>query len=201
MSSDNPSKRNSPSAASFQDPRTGRFKKGHHWREHKLFREKKYLHEQYISNGRSTGDIAAEWGVTDSTIIQWLRKHDIPRRTISQARYIKRWGARGANNPMYGRCGDKNPRYIDGSSPERQRVYARSFWKELVKVVYGRDGYKCVRCGAPQTRHNRLHAHHIKPWAGNPQSRLDLNNLIALCRNCHTWVHSKKNLKDEFLSR
>ena len=69
----------------------------------------KKAHAQAKENGfwdqeRNTGDIAAEWGVTDSTIIQWLRKHDIPRRTISQARYIKRWGARGANNPMYGPC-------------------------------------------------------------------------------------------------
>ncbi len=106
---------------------------------------------------------------------------------------------RGAHNGMHGRCGAANPRWIDGSSPERQRLYAQSFWKELVRVVYERDGYRCLRCGAPHGKSNRLHAHHLKPWAGNPTTRFNLSNIVTLCAGCHTWVHSKANTKRDFL--
>jgi 5-methylcytosine-specific restriction endonuclease McrA len=119
---------------------------------------------------------------------------------MSETRRIKKWGASGKANGMFGRCGAENPRWIDGSSPERQRMYARSFWKELVRAVYARDGYKCVRCGAKHTGSNRLHAHHVKAWAGNVDTRFDLRNIITLCEGCHNWVHSKKNTRREYLS-
>ena len=38
---------------------------------------------------------------------------------------MKHWGAVGAANPMFGRTGALNPRYVDGSSPERQRGYVQ----------------------------------------------------------------------------
>lgn len=175
------------------------FKKGEHWRQPKAFRNKEYLLSEYVEKGRSAQEIASEFGVTENAIVYWMDKHGIPRRTISEARDVKHWGAKGEDNPMYGRCGDKNPRWIDGSSPERQSMYARSFWKELMQVVRQRDGNKCVRCGTPNTRKNRLHAHHIKPWAGNPDARFDLSNIITLCQSCHNWVHSKENTENEYL--
>lgn len=201
MSKGKPSNRKCKGAAYFQDQQTGRFKKGLHWREHKAFREKDYLMREYVTNGRSTGDIAIEWGVTDAAIFWWMRKHEIPRRSVSEARSLKKWGLTGSANGMYGKCGDKNPRWIDGSAPLRQTMYARSFWKEIAKTVYERDGYLCQRCGLKHSKQNRLHAHHVKPWAGNPNFRFDTNNIITLCRDCHTWVHSKQNTANEFLSR
>jgi 5-methylcytosine-specific restriction endonuclease McrA len=175
--------------------------KGGHWRNETRLWDKEYLKKEYVEKNKSAKDIAKENGITENGVFYWLAKHKIPRRTTSEARKVKKWGSRGSSNPMYGRCGDKNPRWIDGSSPERQKIYARSFWKELAKAVYERDGYKCKRCGAKHTGKNKLHAHHIKPWAGNPNSRLDLKNIIVLCSDCHTWVHSKGNKKSEFLSR
>ena len=68
MSKGKLSNRKCKGAAYFQDQQTGRFKKGLHWREHKAFREKDYLMREYVTNGRSTGDIAIEWGVTDAAI-------------------------------------------------------------------------------------------------------------------------------------
>ena len=167
------------------------FKPGEHWREHQVFREKEYLVEEYLNKGRSCADIAKEHSVTESAILHWLRKHGIKRRTVSDVRKLKKWRLSGEDNPMYGRYGDKNPRWIDGSSPERQKAYARSFWKEIAKVVLERDRYECKRCGAKHTGKNKLHAHHIKPWAGNPDGRFELSNFITLCQECHNWVHSK----------
>jgi 5-methylcytosine-specific restriction endonuclease McrA len=119
---------------------------------------------------------------------------------MEEIRRIKKWGLTGKQNGMFGRCGAKNPRWIDGSSPLRQTMYARSFWKELAKAVYERDGYACVRCGAKHTKGKKLHAHHIKKWAGNPKSRFDLSNIISLCQICHNWIHSKENSGNEYLS-
>lgn len=105
----------------------------------------------------------------------------------------------GANNGMFGRTGKSNPNYKDGSSPERQRLYASSKWKQLIKHVYKRDDYKCQRCGSPHHSNNKLHAHHLTPWADSIELRFDPSNLITLCNSCHAWVHSNKNTNNEFL--
>ena len=78
-------------------------------------------------------------------------------------------------------------------------MYARSFWKELAKEVYKRDEYKCQNCGSKHTFKNKLHAHHTKTWAKFPMARFEIKNIITLCQECHNWVHSKKNINNNFL--
>lgn len=183
-----------------RDP-NGRFKKGvHAYRSPKPHWERDWLHREYVTKQRSSGEIAAEIGCTESNVLFWLEKHDIQRRSISESRSVKRWGATGAANPMYGRVGAMNPRYVDGSSPERQRLYARHDWKQFLRQIYRRDGFCCVRCRAPKSGPKSLHAHHIKPWAGNPDLRFNENNVVTLCRRCHDWVHSNRNSAREYLA-
>ena len=169
-------------------------------REPKPYWNKKWLEREYVARKRSAFEIASEYGGSEGNVLYFLSKHSIPRRSTSEVRASKKWGSHGAANPMFGRCGSKNPRWIDGSSPERQRMYARSFWKDLVRSVYARDGYKCVRCGAVHGTANRLHAHHVKPWAGNPNARFSLSNIVTVCNVCHNWIHSGKNVRCEYLS-
>lgn len=69
----------------------------------------------------------------------------------------------------------------------------------LSKAVYERDGYRCVRCDSSHTSKISLHAHHIKPWAENPNSRFELKNIVTVCKPCHVWIHSRKNTESEFL--
>lgn len=52
--------------------------------------------------------------------------------------------------------------------------------------VLARDSYKCVRCGST----DRLNVHHIQPWKDNPDLRIDVQNGITLCEQCHKDVHS-----------
>ena len=101
----------------------GQFLPGTNWREPQPFREKSWLEHEYVERGRSTGDIAAQFGVTDAAIIHWLKKHGIPRRSVSEARKLKRWGAVGADNPMWNRRGELNPNWKGGVTPERQAFY------------------------------------------------------------------------------
>lgn len=178
----------------------GQFLPGTHWRPKAHHWDKDWLRKQYVDLGRSTGEIAADAGTTDAAIIYWLRKHDIPRRSVSEARAIKHRGPRGEANPMFGRTGEANPRYVDGSSPERQRMYAQGKGRAFIRQVLKRDGYRCARCKAPKSRPKFLHVHHIRPWAGNERMRFDMANVVTLCRDCHSWVHSKANDKGEFLA-
>lgn len=165
----------------------------------KPHQNKEWLEREYVERQRSASDIAQECTCTEANILQHLRKFGIPRRNMSTIRKSKHWGLRGKANGMSGRTGETNPNYTDGSSPERQRLYASGEWKEIVRTVYKRDNYHCVRCGSPHTGTRSLCAHHIKPWAGNPSLRFDLDNLITLCRVCHHWVHSRENVSREYI--
>ena len=60
----------------------GQFLHGTHLRESQPFREKEWLEREYIELGRSTGDIAAHFGVADDAIIHWLKKHGIHRSAL-----------------------------------------------------------------------------------------------------------------------
>jgi len=74
--------------------------------------------------------------------------------------------------------------YIDGSS--RNRKYGKKEWINLAKQIYGRDDYTCQRCGK---KGGLLNAHHIIPWAGNPELRFEKDNLLTLCVPCHAKEH------------
>ena len=64
----------------------GQFLPGTHWRKEQPFRDRAWLLREYVEHGRSTGDIARQFGVTDAAVLFWLRKHGIPRRDVSAAR-------------------------------------------------------------------------------------------------------------------
>jgi len=177
----------------------GRFLKGEHWRAPRLHWDREWLHHQYVVLGVSTGDLAEECECTDANILHWLKKHGIPRRTVSAARSLKHWGPTGEANPMYGKTGAANPRFVDGSSPERQRLYAQGEGRAFIRDVLKRDGYCCRRCNAPKSGKRSLHVHHLAPWAGNEALRFSLDNAATLCRPCHHWVHSRENTEGEFL--
>jgi 5-methylcytosine-specific restriction endonuclease McrA len=121
------------------------------------------------------------------------------KELLSIAASVPKPYLRGKRNGMSGRTGNTNPNFKDGSSPDRQRLYASSEWRAILRAVYARDDYRCRRCGSEKLRKRWLHAHHISPWAGNPTLRFDLANLVTLCRPCHSWVHSKANRDREYL--
>lgn len=179
---------------------SGQFKKGQHWREVQLFRERAWLVENYVVKERSAGDIAQEFSVTDAAILFWLRRHKIPRRTVSQARSIKHWGAVGVDNPMWNRKGELNPRWKGGVTKARQLFYVGQEWKKACREVWKRDDAKCQRCGLDHRVDPGvpIHVHHLESFAV-VELRADTTNLILLCEPCHLFVHSKKNTHREYL--
>ena len=177
------------------------FKPGQHsWRKPQPHWERDWLVMEYVTKQRSSGDIAHEIGCTDNNILFWLKKHGITRRSTAGARAIKKWVVSGTANGMHGRMGVLNPRYVDGSSPERQRLYVQGNGRAFLRRIYARDNFCCQRCETPKSGPRSLHVHHIRPWAGNASLRFDDDNAVTLCRACHAWVHSKANLERAYLA-
>lgn len=180
--------------------KNGQFGKGDHWRKPQQFREHKWLTQNYVVLQRSAGEIAAEFGVTDAAVLFWLRKHLIPRRSVSEARSIKHWGSSGADNPMWNRRGELNPRWLGGITPDRQAFYVSREWKSACSLVWKRDKAKCRRCNLHKNNSPDMpfHIHHIVSFA-DKKLRADTSNLVLLCEACHHFVHSKKNINHEYL--
>lgn len=50
-----------------------------------------------------------------------------------------------------------------------------------------RDNYQCQHCGSRE----KLHVHHIKPYAKYPKLATVLSNGITLCQDCHIKEHRR----------
>lgn len=122
------------------------------------------------------------------------------RAKISAAAQAQVSRPSGQFHPMFGRTGEANPNYKHGNSPERQRLYSTYEWRVVIEFVYVRDGGECQRCGAAiPEQHKQRHHHHILSFAGFPAERLNPDNVVLLCRQCHEWVHSAQNESRHFL--
>lgn len=177
----------------------GRFIKGHHWRKEKPHWNKEWLFNEYITKKHTIPELAIICDCTDSNISYWIDKHKIPFRSISETRSFKYWGSSGDVNGMFGVRGDSNPNWKGGISPDRQVVYNSQEWKEIVPLVFVKCDYKCLRCGdTHKSNKNPLHIHHLVSFEIS-ELRIEINNLIVLCRKCHHWVHSRKNSKKEYI--
>lgn len=176
----------------------GQFIKGSHWRKAKPYWVKTWLQHQYTIMCKSSKQIGKEQGCKENNILYFLKKHNIPRRTMQQIRQIKHWGLNGEQNGMYGRYGELNPNWRGGITPERQAFYVSEEWKNIVPIIWKRDKATCQKCGYKKDRHGAFHIHHIVPFE-IAELRVDKNNLILLCKDCHDWIHSKKNKHGEYI--
>lgn len=178
--------------------RATEFKPGQHWRPRQPFWDKAWLEREYVERQRSAGDIARQFGVGTAAIMHWLRKHDIPRRSVSDARHVKRWGARREANGMHGRSGQENPNWKGGITPERQAFYSSQEWKDVETAVRERDRGTCQRCGSTESGQRDMHVHHIAPFAV-VHLRAEPSNLVLLCPRCHGFIHRRRNVGREFI--
>jgi len=135
----------------------------------------------------------------------WIgRKHkEESREKIKQASlkdgrvpYLKNGGhwLKGVEKEMH-------PNWKGGFTPERQAFYASEEWSNSVKAIWKRDNAICQKCGVSHnTRDKRgtFHIHHIVSFMVS-ELRSEISNLVLLCKECHLFIHSKKNTTKEFI--
>ena len=163
----------------------GRFVKGEHWRLSRPYWDRDWLAREYTEKERSATEIATQFKITENAILFWLRKHGIPRRSMSEIRSRKKWGLRGKANGMYGIRGDKNPRWKGGLA---SRPQGRIEYREWREAVIKRFGNQCSECGRKNLQGKELHAHHIRSWREFPAERYDHLNGVVICSTCHARV-------------
>lgn len=98
---------------------------------------------------------------------------------------------------------ENHPNYKGGLTHERQSFYSSKEWSNSVKKVWKRDNAICQNCGKKHnSSKNRgsFHIHHIISFQV-PEFRAELSNLVLLCKECHLWVHSKKNIKQKLIKK
>ena len=73
-------------------------------------------------------------------------------------------------------------------------------YKKWVYNVYKRDDYTCQCCGK---RGGDLVAHHLNSYNWDKEHRIDVNNGITLCEQCHRDFHIKygmgNNTKEQYI--
>lgn len=102
---------------------------------------------------------------------------------------------------LKGVTGKGHPSYKGGLTPERQSLYSSEEWSNVVKEVWKRDNAYCQRCNKhhnTEKSRGSFHIHHIVSFQVR-ELRSELSNLVLLCRKCHIWVHSNKNVNKEFI--
>ena len=84
---------------------------------------------------------------------------------------------------------------------ESDPFYRRKEWKRIRAMALQRDGGMCQDCmdrmrSGVGIRPNRATmVHHIIPRSERPDLELDLDNLRALCAECHERNHPEKRSK------
>lgn len=87
--------------------------------------------------------------------------------------------------------GENSPRWQGGCDlDERTRFMQTPKYREWRKSVFKRDNFTCQIC--QKKKSGRLNAHHIKSYRDFPDLRLEVNNGITLCNECHRKLHSNK---------
>lgn len=94
----------------------------------------------------------------------------------------------GERNGMYGITGEKHPKW-NSELTDEDRIDSRKYpeYDSWRRKVFERDDYTCQRCKC-RTGGN-LNAHHINGYHWDENSRIEVDNGITLCNDCHKEFH------------
>jgi len=64
-------------------------------------------------------------------------------------------------------------------------------WRKVRALALKRDRYLCLNCIKGDRVTPAEDVHHVAPIRVAPERRLDLNNLMSVCRPCHSMLEPK----------
>lgn len=143
----------------------------------------------YWGNQYSQSEIANFFGCTHGFILKEMRRYGIPARPLSESNKL-------SINSGKWKSGSLHPDWLGGKSFE---PYGIQFNKELKESIRNRDNFTCRECEYTQEQLGyKLSIHHIDYNKRNNNK----NNLISLCRVCHSqtnfdrkdWINYYSNL-------
>ena len=82
--------------------------------------------------------------------------------------------------------GSEHGMWKGGVTSQREAHMQRKEYKDWRRAVYERDNHTCQKCGQVG---GRLNAHHIESYKENKEKRIDINNGITFCFECHIEYH------------
>lgn len=111
------------------------------------------------------------------------------KEVVAKASKTRKWKPQPWNRwPKYNRRWDNHPLWNWWSSKRwRRSIQYSPEYKSLIKSIYERDNYECQICW--KRWWIMLNVHHIRTWDYYPELRMDPNNLVTLCEDCHKKVH------------
>ena len=135
---------------------------------------KEILYDLYITQRKTTVEIGNMFNMSDSSILYWLRKYDIPAFSTSETTnyYLYKKGglekARETQSTMENRikssCRQRgiDVEDFDGfSTTEQHMARNNTYYKEWKNKVFERDNYTCQCCGKER---EDLEVHHIDSY-------------------------------------
>ena len=149
----------------------------------------------YVNQKLTTLEIGKIYGLSDGTILSLLNKYniEIPNRSELMHRYYYEKGgldkaieiANRLEKRIKSSCRDQGISIEDFNgflSDENHLFRNSSKYDNWRKSVFERDGYTCQCCGK---RGGNLQAHHIENFSTEIDKRLDIDNGITMCWDCH----------------
>lgn len=144
-----------------------------------------WLNKKYIEEEMTTQEI--------SSLIYGTRRND-----TSVCDWLRRFGIKVRKPPI--QPGEKHWRY-NPNKKEEERLFNRKSpdYNKWRHSVFARDNFQCQLCGEVG---GELNAHHLNGFDKHPGQRLEKDNGITLCYECHNDFHNKcgrgNNTEEQF---
>ncbi|MGB3766798.1 MAG: FAD-dependent thymidylate synthase, partial [Phormidesmis sp.] len=184
---------------------------GHHEGLKTVVGDGKYRDESWLISqlfdGHDAAQMAQAAGCSLETIKKWVYHYDLALNKRSPGAEMP-WN-KGMRGYELNLSAEQRQQRRENSRKYTQRGSASVFWKggvatdrtlvgawtrQSAPLVHAKFDYICQRCGE---RGGKLHAHHLVPVFADSDLAYQLDNLISVCKRCHTKIHSQ-NLEAEF---
>lgn len=133
---------------------------------------KEQLVELYVNQKKSGRKIAIIMGISKSTILAQIKKHNLSRTNLQETIRDK-----------YGRFVKPDQKLL----PPDQNGIKNPCWKNGIgsyqKIAFTHYGQFCKICGATK----KIDIHHID----KDRTNNNIKNLLPICKSCHSKIHNQ----------